>query len=248
MVKNQVKRSAFLTLFEKSLANKKAKHIWYSKLGIQLYITSLDPRTARSVFKACVNMYEIKANFKKMYESDLSCPFRKTKDETFEHIFSCLSGLLCKNSGKENNLFKLSHFRCLRYLKDTGEFLHRYKKYREIMLRGRWCTQREVSSGGVAECCGLWVWAFVGGGEFGQECRWLADYFGGIFKTVCLSWGCSWSEMRPIAISVHFSIYCIASNTAFAVQCLSPEYRSVWFLLVFSSTVSCFWVLRKTIS
>ena len=58
MVKNQVKRSAFLTLFEKSLAN----------------------------------------------------------------------------SLKENNLLKLSHFRCLRYLKDTGEVLQRYKKYREIML------------------------------------------------------------------------------------------------------------------
>ena len=34
MVKNQVKRSAFVTLFEKCLANKKTKHLWYSKLGI----------------------------------------------------------------------------------------------------------------------------------------------------------------------------------------------------------------------
>ena len=71
MVKNQVKRSAFLTLFEKCLTNKKTKHLWYSKLGIQPYITSLDPATARSVFKARLNMYEIKANFKKMYDSDI---------------------------------------------------------------------------------------------------------------------------------------------------------------------------------
>ena len=134
MVKNQVKRSAFLTLFEKCLANKKTKHLWYSKLGIQPYITSLDHTTARTVFKARLNMYEIKANFKKMYDSDISCPFCKTEDETFEHIFLCSSGVLCKNSLKENNLLKLSHFSCLKYLKNTGEFLLRYRKYREILL------------------------------------------------------------------------------------------------------------------
>ena len=95
--KNQVKRSAFLTIFEKCLANKKTKHLWYSKLGIQPYVTGLDPRTACSVFKARLNMYEIKANFKKMYESDFSCHFCKIEDETFEHIFSCSSGVLCMN-------------------------------------------------------------------------------------------------------------------------------------------------------
>ena len=94
----------------------------------------MDPATARSVFKARLNMYEIKANFKKMYDSDISCPFCKIEDETLEHIFLCSSGVLCKNSLKENNLLTLSHFSCLKYLKDTGEFLLRYKKYREIML------------------------------------------------------------------------------------------------------------------
>ena len=133
MVKNQVKRSAYLTLFEKSL-EKKTKYLWYSKLGIQPYITSLDPETARSVFKARLNMYEIKPNFKTICESHFSCPSCKNEDETFKHIFSCSSGVLCKNSLQENNLLKLSHFSCLRYLKDTAEFLHRYKKYREIML------------------------------------------------------------------------------------------------------------------
>ena len=79
-------------------------------------------------------MYEIKANFKKMYDSDMSCPFCKIEDETFERIFLFSSGVLCKNSFKENNLLKLSHFSCLKCLKGTGEFLLRYKKYREIML------------------------------------------------------------------------------------------------------------------
>ena len=134
MVKNHVKRSAFLTLFEKSLENKKTKHLWYSKLGIQPYITGLDPDTACNVFKAHLNMYEIKANFKKMYESDFLCSFCKIEDETFQHIFSYSAGVLCKNSLKENNLFiKLSHFICLRYLKDTGEFLHRHKKHMEML-------------------------------------------------------------------------------------------------------------------
>ena len=41
MAKDQVKTSAFLTLSEKSLANKKTKHLWYSKLGIQPYITKV---------------------------------------------------------------------------------------------------------------------------------------------------------------------------------------------------------------
>ena len=43
-------------------------------------------------------MFEIKANFKNKYDSDLSCPFCKLEDETFDHIFTCESGLLCKNS------------------------------------------------------------------------------------------------------------------------------------------------------
>ena len=53
--------------------------------------------------------------------------------------------------------------------------------------------------------------------------------------------------MWPVAVSVHLSIRCVASDAGYAVQCLSPEYRSIWFQLVFFSTVSCFWVLRKII-
>ena len=51
--------------------------------------------------------------------------------------------------------------------------------------------------------------------------------------------------MWPVAVSVHFSIRCMASDAGYAVQCLSPEYNSMWFQLVFFSTVSCFWVVRK---
>ena len=91
------------------------------------------------------------------------------------------------------------------------------------------------------------AYTLVAGGEDGRECRWLADCSRGIFKTFCLSWGCSWSEMWPVAVSVHPSIRCLASDVGYAVQCLSPEYRSIGFQLVFFSTVSCFKVLRKII-
>ena len=45
-----------------------------------------------------------------------------------------------------------------------------------------------------------------------------------------------------------FSIRCMSSDAGYAVQCLSPEYRSIWFQLVFFSTDSCFWDLRKIIT
>ena len=52
MVKNMVKRFAFMTLFEKSIVNKQTQHLWYARLERQPYITSLDPAYARCVFRA----------------------------------------------------------------------------------------------------------------------------------------------------------------------------------------------------
>ena len=134
MVKSMLKRFAFMTLFEESIVNKKTQHLWCARLEQQPYITSLDPAYARCVFRARVNMFEIKANFKNKYEFDPSCPFCKIEDETFDHIFTCESGLLCKNSLKKNNLLKLSHYSHDGYLEDTGGFLYRYKRYREMIL------------------------------------------------------------------------------------------------------------------
>ena len=53
--------------------------------------------------------------------------------------------------------------------------------------------------------------------------------------------------MWHVAVSVHLSIRCMASDAGYAVQWLSPVYCSIWFQLVFFSTVSCFCVLRKII-
>ena len=123
-----------MTLFVKSIVNKKTQHLWYDRLEQQPYITSLDSAYARCVFRARVNMFEIKANFKNRYEFDPFCPSCKIEDETFDHIFIHESGLLCKNSLKNNNLLKLSHYSHNGHLEDTGEFLYRYKRYREMML------------------------------------------------------------------------------------------------------------------
>ena len=76
-------------------------------------------------------MFEIKANFKNKYDSDLSCVFCKIEDGPFDHTFTCESGLLCKNSLK-NKLLKLSHFSYNGYLEDSVEFLYRYKRYGEL--------------------------------------------------------------------------------------------------------------------
>ena len=53
-------------------------------------------------------MFEIKENFKNMYYCDLSCPFRKVGDETFDDIFTCELGVLWKNSLKNNKPKRVS--------------------------------------------------------------------------------------------------------------------------------------------
>ena len=59
------------------------------------YLEKLQPNLARVVFKARVRMFDIKVSCKSKYSSDLSCLFRKTETETFDHLFECISGLYC---------------------------------------------------------------------------------------------------------------------------------------------------------
>ena len=72
-------------MWKKCIVNKKTQDCWYARLERQTYVTSLDPAYACSVFRAQVNIFEIKANFKNQYDSDLSCLFCKIEDETFDH-------------------------------------------------------------------------------------------------------------------------------------------------------------------
>ena len=94
MVKNIVKRFAFMTLFEKSIVNKKTQCLWYGRSERQPYKTSL------FLLMLIVNRFEIEANFKNRYDFDPFCRFCRIEDGALDHIFTCESGLLCKNSLK----------------------------------------------------------------------------------------------------------------------------------------------------
>ena len=93
LVKNTLKRVAFLQLEAQCLANRKTCHLSYDRLKAQDYLFSLKPKCARIIFGTRGRMIDLKVNFKKKYGMDLRCPFCNYWDETLEHIFGCDSGL-----------------------------------------------------------------------------------------------------------------------------------------------------------
>ena len=111
-----------MTLFEKSIVNEQTRHWWYARLERQPCITSLDRAYISCIFRARVNMFERKADFRNKDDSDLSFPFCKIQDETFDYILKCESGLLCKNSFQKITL-TLSHYSYIGYLEETGKLL-----------------------------------------------------------------------------------------------------------------------------
>ena len=92
LVKNNLKRDAFLWLEAQCLANRKTCHLSYDRLKAQDYLFSLEPKCARIIFRTRCRMIDWKVNFKKKYGMDLRCPFCNDWDETLEHIFVCDSG------------------------------------------------------------------------------------------------------------------------------------------------------------
>ena len=88
LVKNTVRREAFLCLTQECRDNRKTSHLTYEKLGTAKYMVSLKPHLARTYFRVRLKMFDIKCNFKKKYSFNLSCPFCKNHDEDFKH-FSC---------------------------------------------------------------------------------------------------------------------------------------------------------------
>ena len=93
LVKNTLKRDAFLQLEAQCLANRKTYHLSYDRLKAQDYLFSLEPKCARIIFRTRCRMTDLKVNFKKKYGMDLRCPFCNDWDETLEHIFVGDSGL-----------------------------------------------------------------------------------------------------------------------------------------------------------
>ena len=74
-VKNRVKACAFENFLLKCSSNRKTNQLSYKRLEAQNYLTSLSSSEARIIFKVRVRMLDLKTNFKRKYELDLSCPF-----------------------------------------------------------------------------------------------------------------------------------------------------------------------------
>ena len=67
---SQVRKFVFHTCNECSQL-KKASYVRYTKLEQPSYLTKLDPKYAQMIFKAKLETFDIKINFKGLYPSNL---------------------------------------------------------------------------------------------------------------------------------------------------------------------------------
>ena len=91
------------------------------------YLSNFKPEVARMVFRGRV---DIKENFKRKYDSDLSYHFCRQLHENFEHIFHCNSGIFCRDSPRGTTLHELATMKDTQKTKKIGKFLVIYQKYR----------------------------------------------------------------------------------------------------------------------
>ena len=89
MVKSQVRKFLFHTLCNECSQLKKTSYMRHTKLEQPTYLTELDPKYAQMIFKAKLEMFDIKVNFKGLYSSNLQCPFCYVVNEEFSHMFNC---------------------------------------------------------------------------------------------------------------------------------------------------------------
>ena len=64
----------------------------YNKLEQPKYLTELDLKNAQTIYKAKLEIFDIKINFKGLYPSNLLCPFCNVVKEDFSHIINCKFG------------------------------------------------------------------------------------------------------------------------------------------------------------
>ena len=106
----------------------------YSKLEQPTYLTELDPKYAQMIFKATLEMFDIKINFKGLYPLNLLCPFYNVVNEEFSHMFNCEFGPVCPVSMKGLTLEQLYNITDLQRLKCVGKFLMKYERMRSILI------------------------------------------------------------------------------------------------------------------
>ena len=131
LVKNTLKRDAFLQLEAQCLANRITCHLSYDRLKTQDYLFNLEPKCARIIFRTRCRMIDLKVNFKKKYGMDLRCLFCNDWDETLEHIFVCDSGLNFQKILQNFNMACISGDFSHKKAKSLGKFLDKYFLYRE---------------------------------------------------------------------------------------------------------------------
>ena len=98
------------------------------------YLTSLGCSEARIIFKVRVRMLDLKTNFKRKYELDLSCPFCLEGEESIDHIFTCNKGLLRPDKLENITFTEINKTDNMRLLKDVAKFITRYQKFCDILI------------------------------------------------------------------------------------------------------------------
>ena len=133
-VKNRVKACACEKLLFQCGCYRKTNQLSYKRLEAQNYLTSLGSSEALIIFKVRVRMLDLKTNFKRKYELDLSCPFCLEGEESIDHTFTCNKGLL--RPGKLENIAftEINKTDNMRLLKDVAKFITRYQKFRDILI------------------------------------------------------------------------------------------------------------------
>ena len=129
MLKRQVRKFVFHTLCSECSQLKR-----YTKLEQPTYLTELDPKYAQMIFKAKLEMFDIKVNFKGLYSSNLQCLFCYVVNEEFSHMFNCEFGPVCPASIRGLTLRHLHNITDLQRLKCVGKFLMKYERMRSFLI------------------------------------------------------------------------------------------------------------------
>ena len=79
-------------------------------------------------------MLDLKNNFKRKYELDLSYSSCSEGEESIDHIFTCNRGLLRPDKLENIAFTEINKPDNMRLLKDFAKFITRYQKFRDILI------------------------------------------------------------------------------------------------------------------
>ena len=118
-IKKAVREKAFNELTLENSTMSRTKNVLYEKLETQKYIQTLNPHTAKTIFKCRSKTLNIKEHMKYKF-SDLSCRWCGIKEETLSHIVNC---------GQEGELINADNVLKEMMLDDLKELASRVEKF-----------------------------------------------------------------------------------------------------------------------